>query len=959
MLVSRCSRILAGLLAGLLLGLVLGSCAVRAGLPESGRTADETGLAQVLALDDLSALPFSQEVTKGRLDNGLTYLVRPNSYPQGRVQLFLAVHSGSLQESDDQQGLAHFVEHMAFNGTANFPKGEMVAFLQGLGMRFGPEVNAYTSFDRTVYGIEVPADNPDALDKGLAILNDWARNLTLEPAAVADERSIINEEWRLRQGADDRLQQQQLPVILEGSRHVSRLPIGKPEVFNAAQADQLRRYYRDWYRPERMAVVVVGDVDAAATTGKLLQVFAGTFPNNPAPAEPDVTVPPPRKGRFAYVASQDKELTHASLQVLVKLPPKPAGQRAQYREGLLWALAGNVINSRFQQELTKPDCPYIQASAGMGRYVADARFLIFSVLPKEGREADALRAIFELRASVARYGFTEGEWELEEKALLAYFDQALQEQADTESRQLAEELVRHYLDDEVVPGIAWEHDEMTTLAAVAGATHGTALVRQAWNGDDITLLLSQPAGAVNPFPDEAGARSLVETYLAIEPPPPQATNVDTSLVPVPPQSGRIVRETSLPASGLIRWELSNGMVVYVKATDFKKDEIIFTAISPGGLSKAGDDSFASARHASAMAAWSGLGRLDRNGLEQALKGRTMGANLRVGDFFSTLDGASNQVDLEGLMQLIHLNFTGTRLDGSAVAAYLESARTLVAKQEQDPETYYYQTINRLANGGGKRFQPSSEAELAAVKPEAALDFMQQVLEPGTWVFCFAGSLEPAAIRPLVETWLASIPAGKVQTWQYPLIQRPSPLEVTVSRGSAPKGLGYQAWYVNQPYSYGSLVRARVFNELLDIILLNRVREEKGAVYSIGAAVGYNSIPNKELYLGVEYGCDPGRAKEVRTEVGNILQEIASGRFAPADLEKARQIIRESYRADFRKNATWARTIPQLVVLRQQAEEVFLDWENQLDAVSIQDMQALAALFDPAAAIVFTLGPEQL
>ncbi len=907
-----------------------------------------------------TAIPLAPDILTGKLPNGITYFIRPNRYPEGRAYLYLAVAAGSVDEDDSQQGLAHFLEHMAFNGTEHFPENELVGYLQSLGMRFGPEVNASTSFDRTVYTLEALTDNPASVDTALTVLEDWATGITLDPAQVEGERSVIHEEWRLSGGPQERLFRKQAPLIWEGARQAKRLPIGDPEIILKAPVSELKRFYEDWYRPENMTVIAVGDFDPAEMEKKLMEAFKDPIPKRPARAKPSRSVPGPVAGRVVFSAETDPELSYAQFQLMYRLPDAPpAGTVEEYRSSILSGLISGMAATRLGEGARDPKSPYAYATASL-RYLSPERnAFMLTAVPKPGRTAECLDAILLAKEKMVRGGFSGEEIKAQKAELLSFFEQLANDSQKNESGDLARELVRHAIEAEAVPGIVWEHEHVKAYFAELTDEEVNAAAKAMFAAEDLTALFAAPDSRAAELPGKDAFLAAMkkaagtEVAAAVDAAPPKP------LMEKAPAPGKIVSEEKVDAVGVTIWTLSNGAKVLLKPTKFKNDEIAFNALALGGTSRSSDADFYSALLANNLASYSGLGELTATELERSLKGKAAGASRSISVYTHGLSGSSGVKDAETLFQLINLHFTGSRVDSVAADAALEAIKANLLDQEKDPDTVYSLTMTETMSGRHPRYMRLRPVNLAAVDKGKALAFIGDSYNAGDFLFSFSGNVDLAAFRKLVEAYIASIPQPKKGlAWKDLGVERPSGVDVSVRKGSDPKSLVTMTWFAPDSYTYGKFLRTRVLTELLDMKLNEEVRERLGGAYSIGSAAYYNSIPSSEVVLTVEFGCDPARVEELSAAAWGEIEKIRKGDIAPSDLAKAKEMLKNAMESDFERNEVWASTLNQLILVRKQPLDVVVGYKEGIDAISAADLAALASLFEAGSRNRVTLYPEK-
>src|SRR5262245_22902912 len=600
--------------------------------------------AAVASLKPSDPMPVDAAISQGTLPNGLRYYVRANKKPEKRAELRLAVKAGSILEDDDQQGLAHFVEHMAFNGTKHFPKHDIVSFLESLGMRFGADVNAGTSFDETVYTLTVPTDKAEVLDRAFLILEDWARNVTFEREEIEKERGVIMEEWRLRRGAGARISDRVLPILLKDSRYADRVPIGKTEVIQGFTPDRLTRFYADWYRPNLMAVVAVGDFDQAQVVGLVKNHFTGL--TNPPNERPRPAFDVPERTGAGVTVLTDKELTTTNIEVDYFVQTRPYGTVGVYRQRLVDRLFSSMLSARLGDIAQKPDAPFLGAGTSRGRIVGRTKDNVaLSATVKEGGASLALEAMLDEVQRVVRFGFTATELDRQKQNLLRGRERALAEKDNVQAGSRADEYVRNFITGETLPSMDDEYGLIARFVDDIGVDEINRMAKE-WYPDPNRLVIvraPEKAGAV--LPDQAS----IDAIFRAAPTRTLTAFVDTvagtSLLDVLPEPAGIVRTDTREPLGVTEWELANGARVVIKPTTFRQDEILFRAFSAGGTSLASDADYVAASSATQVVAAGGLGRFSSVELRKVLTGKIASATPSINELDEGLSGSASPKDL--------------------------------------------------------------------------------------------------------------------------------------------------------------------------------------------------------------------------------------------------------------------------------------------------------------------------
>lgn len=872
---------------------------------------------------DLEArLPFDTAITSGTLPNGLRYFVRANELPPGRAELRLVVNAGSLVEDDDQRGLAHFVEHMAFNGTKRFPGQAIGAFLESVGMRFGPSINATTSFDETTYSIQIPTDDPAALDRAFMVLEDWAHNVSFEPAEIDKERGVVIEEWRLRRGAGARLHDVQFPVMLQGTRYVDRLPIGTPESIRTFSHDRLRQFYADWYRPDLMAVIAVGDFDQKAVAARIEQGFSAIPAAPTKRPKPEIALPPATGGQ---VIVTDAEATSTSLALLHRRSPGSDATVGDYRRNTVERLALGMLSTRLNDIAQLPKGPFVSAGANVNRYVRHAEFVSVAALVSQLGVLPALGALAIERERVIRFGFTEPELERQKTTLMANYERAIAERGKLPSSALAAEYGRHFTIDEPVPGIQWEHDTIKRMLPGISMEELNAAIAAALpeEGRIVTVAAPRQATTYIPREDEMTAVLASAKRATIEPWVSRTTA--TKLLEAAPAPGTVARTVTHDSIGVTEWYLSNGVRVILKPTDFKEDQVVFTAVSPGGTSLAADEDILAAQMATQVVTSMGFGKFGSGDLRRMLTGRSVSVQPVIGVFEEGISGGASRAELETMFQLIYLAFTAPRRDPNIFGALQSQMRAALAGQSSTPDFAFNQTVARTLSQDHPRGRPIDEDVVGRMDMDKSLAFYRDRFgDAGDFTFVFAGSFSPDVIRPHVERYLASLPSqGRKETWRDPGFRPPrGVVERLVERGIEQKGR--TAIIFTGPFDVN---RARAMQlgamaEVLQARLRDAIREELGGTYNIGVSGTASRLPAGQYAVTIDFGADPGRIDALVTRVLDEVTAFRKNGPTARQVQDIRAAIQRDYETNSRQNAFIAGQLAQRAQTGEPLESVW-------------------------------------
>jgi zinc protease len=817
-------------------------------------------------------VPLDAAITVGRLENGLRYYIRKNSRPANRAELRLVVNAGSILEDDDQLGLAHVVEHMAFNGTKHFAGQEITAFMESIGMQFGPSMNAFTNFDDTTYALQVPTDRKEVLEKAFLIMEDWARNLTFDPKEVDKERGVIVEEWRLNRGAGARIQDKVFPVLLAGSRYATRSPIGTKGSIESFSHDRLKQFYRDWYRPDLMAVVAVGDFDPAAIEHLVKERF-GPIPKPAVPRlRPTYAVPDHPGTRYAIVT--DPEMPGAALGIFNMLPIRVQSTVLSYRERIVDHLYTAMLNARLGELSQKADPPFLGAGVNRGIFVRTKEAANLSAVMSPDKIAVALETLLTESARIAQHGFTATEFDREKKGLLRVYEQAMSEKDKDESPPLAAEYIRNFLLDESLPGIAWEYAMHQRFLPGITLAEVNALARE-WTGDrDRVIVVSAPEKAGLSIATESQLASVVASVAA----KPLAPYVDsahaTSLLAELPPAGSIVRETTIAEVGVTEWDLSNGVKVVLRPTTFKQDEVVFRATSPGGASLARDEDYVAAITASQVISAGGVGAFDVVGLNKVLAGKVASVTSIIDDTFEGLAGGGSARDLETILQLVYLYFTQPRADATAFGVMTSQLKTLLANRRATPEAVFEETVQTTLTQNHFRERPMSPELVSEMSLDKSIAFYKdRFSDASDFTFVFAGSFDVDAMRPLVTRYLGSLPSTRRQeTWKDAGVRPPrGVVEKTIQKGLEPRSRVRIVF--SGPFRWDPTDREalRVLGLVLEGQLGAALREDQSGTYGVKVTTLNQKVPTPQYSLSIDFSCAPERTEEL---VRRLFLEIA-------------------------------------------------------------------------------------
>lgn len=909
-----------------------------------------------------ASLPFTDQIRRGRLANGLEYFVRSHGRPENTVVLRLVVDAGSVQETAGQEGLAHFVEHMAFNGTEEFGEGELVAYLESLGMRFGPDVNAYTSFDETVYKLEIPADDEEALNRGFRVMQQWASALTFEEEAIESERGVIVEEWRRGRGASARIMDRHIPVLLQDSRYAERLPIGDMDVVRTAPRQRLVDYFERWYRPDNMALIAVGDLPLDRLEA-LVREHLGDIPAPQTPLHRPYFFVPSREGTRVSIAS-DPEATRSTIAIYITDPPHPMRTVGDYRSILVRSLLASIINERFREISRDPDSPLLSAGIGWSRFLRDTEITVASASVRDERIQDALEAIVTELERAERYGVLESELDRARARFMQSIEDALVNARTQPAGRLADELVRHWLQGEPVPGIEYEfriYEEFLPTITLGEVNARASLFTRS---DDRVILAGLRDDGQGRLPDGSPLpteEELLEILFRTEErpvAPPVPEDAHSLLMEEEPEGGEILEKIDHREVETREYRLSNGMRLFVRPSDLKEDEILFSAFSPGGLSLVPDDLVVAARIATDVARESGIGALDATALERVLAGRSVELGRSIGDRSETMRGSTRRADLEELFQLVYLAYTAPRFEERALNSVRRRLTEQIRGAEASPQGLFGRRFQTLYAAGDPRLLPLTLEDLEGVTLEQVeAVYRDRFGDPADFALFLAGSLDPEQVKELAERYLAGIsplhrdgdepPRARNERGFLESVRdngyrlAPERIEEELRAGTEPVaqvGIIFHSdryrWSREENHRFNSLA------DLLNLRLRDEIREDAGGTYGIGAAGWRHRDPAPHSFMQVFFGMDPERTEELVERTLAVIEEIRVSPASEEYLQRIRAQQREQYRRGLQENSYWLSSL-EFSVQHGRDLSTIPDFPELIESLTAEDIRATA------------------
>ena len=922
-------------------------------------------MAPAALAQDLSAplplnapLPLSAVVRTGTLPNGLTYFIRRNAQPEKRAALRLAVKAGSIDEADDQRGLAHLLEHMAFNGSTHFKPGELVTYLETIGARFGPDVNAYTSYDETVYMLEVPTDRPDILGRGFEALSDFAGGITLDTAEIDRERGVIVEEWRLRQGAGSRMESAQMSAIFGESRYVDRVPIGLPELITSFPAQRLRDFYRDNYHADRMAVIAVGDLDPPAIEALIRERFSG-LPSAPRVDRPAAAIPAHKDTR--YVSLSDKEAQASSVSILFKQPLQPYRTVGDYRRSLVRSLIHSMLNSRFAEIARQPDAPFLRAGSNDDTLGRTVEAVSVSARVNDGAMEKGLNALAQELERVRQYGFGEGELDRSKRTAIASYERAYNERDKSQSGGFASELVRHFLQGEPAPGIEMELDLVRTLLPTITAAELGAFARTMIAGDNRVVLAISPEKPGVAVATQAGLSEALRAGTAAAVTAWKDEFSGRALMATKPAPGTVKSRREIPDIGVTVLTLSNGVEVWLKPTDFRNDQINVTSYARGGTSLASCGEYLDASLSTSLVGIAGVGGYNPVDLGKLLAGTVANASAYMSSYTHGVSAGSTPKDLEVALQLTYLHFTAPNHDAAAFDLLKRRLEAGIANQRQNPGAVFGERLRRVNTNDHCTSRATSSEDIQRLNPDRMMAYhTARFGNAADFTFFFVGAFNVDAITPLLNTYLGSLPSRGRKTSQVGDMRLEFPKVVvkeTVNKGQEPRSQTVMTFFADTRLDEIETHRLRAAATVFEMRLRDLLREELGGTYSVG--VGYSDTSPKEGYgtTSVQFGSSPDNADKLARAVMTELDRLKREGPSDADLQIVKETEKRELETSLRQNGYWLNSLQAAHILGRDARRIPLRSERT-DSLTKENVHAMLKKYFPENRYtVMTLMPE--
>lgn len=887
-------------------------------------------------------LPFDNEVRRGKLSNGFEYFIRKNVEPKNRVTMYLAMKVGSILETEKQLGLAHFLEHMQFNGLKHFPKNELVNYLQKVGVSFGHDLNAYTSFDQTVYQLPIPSDDPEILKNGLLVMRDWAQDALLTGEEIDKERGVIMEELRGGRGASQRMRDKYFPVILNNSRYAERLPIGTEEIITTFPHEEIRKFHKDWYRPDLQAIIVVGDIDVNHIESEIKRLFSDMRVDPNAPKREVYSVPLLNKNQF--IAVTDPEMPVTSVQIFIKHPQVKTKTIGDYRKSLLKSAYSRMLNNRLSELRQVANPPFLSASVGVGSFIGGLDSYFASLTAKPNELESGFKALVRELERVQKYGFTQTEFDRIISVMNKNNETSYIERDKKKSDEYVQRYLNYFLEEYIPIGNEDEYQLTKALLPTLTLKEVEAIGKQYYLDVNRDILIMAPEKDKNSLPNE---QKVNEWFTSVEKEniAPYEDKVSTlPLLANQPKKGSIVSEKKLTQVDAKELTLSNGIKVILKPTNFKNDQILINGSSSGGTSLYGDHDYFSANFASSLVNSSGLGQLNNIELRKYLTGKNLSVSSYIGERNERISGYSDKEGLKTTFEMIYGYFTEPRIDEDVFQSVMARNIASIANRDENPQFVFGKERQKTLYNGNIRRMPMNEADFKKVSKERALQiYKERFADASDFTFVIVGSFTEAELKPYLEQYLAALPnlKRKENAKDLGIYEPKQGVEKIVQKGKDEgKAMVVLSYYGDYKYKPSDNLNMKALESVLTIKLLERLREEEGGVYGTGARASYSKYPKGRFSFFIGFGTSTEKYKSLIASALDEVAKVKKNGPSQTDLDKFKIEVKRKLELEMKENGFWSGHILHAYTNQEPLKNP-LDQIKALDKITPKSVQKVA------------------
>ena len=912
------------------------------------------------------SIPVSSEVEIGQLENGLTYYLQNNQKPDDIVELRMVVNTGSVMEDDDQLGLAHFLEHMAFNGTKSFEKNDIISYLQSIGVEFGADLNAYTSFDETVYILPIPSENFEDIDKGFQILKEMIFDMTLYPEDIDAERGVVAEEYRTTLGAQWRMIKKYLPEMMYGSKYAERLPIGTKESIETFSYESLRRFYKDWYRPDLMALIVVGDIEV----GKMKELVTKYFEDVPKPSNPRerVVYSLPNHSDTKISSVSDEEAFVNTVQIMYKdlEDTTPMTSVGDYKSYLIDRLFSSMINARLDELATSSKPPFLNAYSSYGDGFARTKKMYSSNATSTNKESlpTTIKAILTENKRVSEHGFLQSELDRAKQNILTSLENQVKEKGKQNSGRLVSQYIRHFLQSEPIPGIEWEYQTAKNLLDEIKLEEVSSRINDYVHPENMVVVVQQKEEEGEDIFDDESVLEIMKEVENAQVTAYQESELRNDLIEVIPEAGSIVSKDYDEKLDVTRLVLNNGVKVTYKQTDFKNDQILFSAYSKGGTSLLSNEDLKAVEIALQLNAnaQAGFGGLSVSDLEKLMSGNTASVSSSVGQYSETLSGNSTPKDIGSLLQMIYLHHTALNKNADFFNAFINNVKGFYKGILSNPEYYFQIAVDEEKNIENDRYLgfPGDE-DFDAINYDKTYDFhVDRFADANDFFYYFVGNFDTDILEKLVETYLGSLPAtdDEDEIVVPEFRQKDVFNEFIVEKGTDPKSFVNIDWIEEVAYDREISLASSALSDVVTNKLIEKLREDEGGVYGVGARSSFSEIPYPQLSFSIVFPCGPEKAKDLINFSLELIEDIRKNGISDEDLEKVKESRRVDYKENVEENSYWLSYLNNTDRYNRDPYRLY-NYLDVVDALTTEDLQNIALQYLDENYFLAILYPEEV
>jgi zinc protease len=892
-------------------------------------------------------IPVDPNVKIGKLPNGLTYYIRKNTQPAKKVELRLAVNAGAVLEDNDQRGLAHFMEHMNFNGSKHFPKNELVDYLQKIGVKFGADLNAYTGFDETVYILPISTEDPKVVEQGFTVLEDWAGNNLLDKSEIEKERGVVLEESRLSKGAQQRMMRQYFPKLFNGSKYAERLPIGKDSIIQNFKPDVLERFYKQWYRPNLMAVIVVGDIDPAEAEQKIKAHFGG-FKNPVSAKVRPAIIPIQARTKPEAMVITDEEATNTILQILNFIRPvKKIKTWGDYRQNIIDQLVNNLINQRLQELTQKENPPFVFGFAGTESFIRGYETFFTAAVLGNNTADEATKALVGETERARQFGFLSSEIDRAKAALLNQAEQGYKEKDKSESNSLVQGYLQNFLEGDPIPGAQNRYQFMKQVLPTITPAEINAVTKKMPPTTNAFALLTAPARTKDKLPTNAVLLTDVIAAGKQTVKPYQEKAIAKNLMEGDVASGKLVSETKNAKLGTTDLTLSNGITITIKPTTFKNDEILMDAWRRGGWQRFPLADKDNAKNAAQVVMEMGVKDMSPTDLQKFLSGKTVDVNPYINDHEEGIQGSSSVKDFETFLQLVNLYFTQPRKDQGLFNSFVTKTKSQLQFLKSNPRAFYSDTLTKILYNNSPWVSAVPQPEdFDKVTADKALDIYKQIFGNADGMhFTFVGNVDVDKVKPLLAKYLGSLPSQTTEHQFKDNGVRPvrGVVEANIKKGKEPQSLVTVLWTGETQYNRDENLAFRALIDALNIKVIEKLREELGGMYSGGLSGAVQKRPYVHYSISASIPCGPENVDKLTNALFDIIKNAQDGKIPQTDLDKVKETLKKQYKVNIQENEAWLNNLSQAFIDQNNPEDI-LTYEQRVDALTLQDLQKAAQKF---------------